>query len=66
MQNDHQTAHDQRHYRLATLRRLYHHIINGGTTNERDEALCGLSPITADGLSNRIGELEREIANVKS
>jgi hypothetical protein len=45
--------------RLATLRRLYHHIANGGTPRERDHAYLGRE-VTKASLTAEIGKLEGE------
>jgi hypothetical protein len=44
---------------LASLRRLYHHVVNGGSTTADDERRTGLSPITAKALAATIREAER-------
>lgn len=43
--------------RLASLRRLYHHVAHGGTTTAADEARVG-GPVTEDNLRRLIAELE--------
>jgi hypothetical protein len=45
--------------RLAALRRLYHHVVNGGTFLPRDAELCGFKP-TKDRLATEIAKLEGE------
>lgn len=45
--------------RLASLRRLYHHVIQGGPTTPRDAAWLG-EPVTLDSLARQIRELERQ------
>lgn len=47
---------------LATLRRLYHHMVNGGKVTADDERRTGISPMTPESLSRRIGALERQQA----
>jgi DNA-binding transcriptional ArsR family regulator len=47
--------------RLATLRRLYHHVINGGSTTPSDEARVGM-PATAGNISCMIRQMEQRTA----
>lgn len=42
---------------LHTLRRLYHHVIHGGKTRERDRALIDAEPTLAN-IGRAICELE--------
>lgn len=44
--------------RLVNLRRLYHHVIHGGRTNESDRQLVGGEP-TADAIHREIVAEER-------
>lgn len=43
--------------RLTSLRRLYHHVVQGGQPTPRDERWLG-EPVTTDNLSRQICELE--------
>lgn len=51
--------------RLALMRRLYHHVVNGGTLRQQDHDLCGFTA-TAESLSAEIARLEGEIAAAES
>lgn len=45
--------------RLSRLRRLYHHVINGGLTAPWDDRTVG-APATAENIALEIRRLERE------
>jgi hypothetical protein len=50
---------DKINARLHMLRRLYHHVINGGKTNEYDTQLIGAEP-TQDNIAHTIELLEKK------
>lgn len=46
---------------LSRLRRLYHHVVNGGRTSPWDDRTVG-APATAENIAREIKRLERQQA----
>jgi hypothetical protein len=51
---------------LATLRRLYHHLVHGGTITALDQQWAGVMPLTVEYLSRCIQEIERKDLSMQS